>query len=126
MGERRKAGRVLLRYESHAHPPVRGWPFARRVALHALLAGTFVALSLLGGMTGYHVLEGLGWRRSYLNAAMILGGMGPVDPVKSPEGEWFAGTFALYGGLMFVVVAGLMIAPVAHRLLHELKWEERS
>lgn len=124
MGERKKAGRVVLRYESHRHPPVRGWPFVRRLALHFGLAATFIVASLVGGMVGYHRLEGMGWRRAYLNAAMILGGMGPVDPVKTPGGERFAGTYALYAGLLFIVVAGVMLAPVAHRVLHELQWEE--
>jgi hypothetical protein len=80
MGERTKAGRAVLRYESHRHPPVRGWPFARRLALHLGVACLFIVASLLGGMLGYHHFEDMGWRRAYLNAAMILGGMGPVDP----------------------------------------------
>ena len=114
----------MLRFESHRHPPVRGWKFARRVALHFGVAAAFIVVSLLGGMEGYHRFEGMEWRRAYLNAAMLLGGMGPVDPVKTPAGERFAGTFALYAGLLFIVVAGLMLAPLAHRLLHELQWEE--
>ena len=113
-----------MRYESRKHRPVRGWRFAQRMARHGVLAAAFVACSLLGGMYGYHRFEHLGWRKSYLNASMILGGMGPVDSLTTPQGEIFAGTYALYSGLVFLVVVGLIGAPVVHRLLHELQWDD--
>ena len=113
-------------YESRRHPPVRGRAFVRRLAGHFALATTFMAVSLWGGMLGYHRLEGLPWRDAFLNSAMLLGGMGPVDPPVHPAGKVFAGLFALYAGLLFLVLAGLMLAPVAHRLMHEFHWEERS
>lgn len=74
-------------------------------------------------MAGYHFLEGLSWLDGFLNAAMLLGGMGPVAPLQTPAGKLFAGFYALYAGLLFITVAGLLAAPVAHRLLHRFHWE---
>jgi hypothetical protein len=79
--------------------------------------------SLLAGMAGYSHFESLGWRDAFLNAAMLLGGMGPVNPPQTPDGKVFAGLYALYCGLVFMVVAGLLFVPVLHRLLHLFHWE---
>ena len=75
------------------------------------------------GMWGYERYENLAWRDAFLNAAMLLGGMGPVDDPKTDGGKLFAGLYALYAGLVFLVVAGLLLAPVVHRVLHLLHWE---
>lgn len=79
-----------------------------------------VAVSLLIGMAGYHALEGLSWIDAFLNASMLLGGMGPVHVPTSDGGKIFAGLYALYCGLLVIFVAGVLLAPVAHRLLHRL------
>ncbi|MGH7517080.1 MAG: hypothetical protein ACREOC_06380 [Gemmatimonadales bacterium] len=97
--------------------------FARRMAAHFAVATALVALSLVGGMLGYEHYEGLGWRDAFLNAAMLLGGMGPVNAPRTDAGKLFAGCYALYAGLVFLVVAGLLLAPVVHRLLHRLHWD---
>jgi len=76
----------------------------------------FVGLGI--GVLGYHVLDGLSWIDSLLNASMILGGMGPVDPLRSSAAKIFASFYALFSGLAFIGVASLIIAPFAHRLLH--------
>ena len=81
-------------------------------------AGAVVAGSLAVGICGYHYLGGLAWIDSLLNASMILGGMGPVDTIKSNAGKIFASIYALYSGLALIAVVGLMLAPVLHRLLH--------
>lgn len=79
-----------------------------------------LSLSTLAiGMLGYHWLEGLDWIDAFLNAAMLMGGMGPVDVPASFGGKLFAGLFALYCGLMLILVAGLLFAPVVHRSLHK-------
>ena len=78
-----------------------------------------IGLSLFGGMCGYHLLEELPWIDSFLNASMILGGMGPVDAMHTDSGKLFAGCYALYSGLLVVVVAGIIWAPVLHRVLHQ-------
>lgn len=78
-----------------------------------------VVVSLAVGMCGYHFLEKLPWIDALLNASMILGGMGPVDPVKTDAGKIFASFYALYSGLAIISVAGLLLAPVVHRFLHK-------
>jgi hypothetical protein len=94
------------------------------MAAHFAAAAALVALSLVGGMWGYEHYEGLGWRDAFVNAAMLLGGMGPVNALRTDAGKVFAGCYALYAGLVFLVVAGLLLAPLVHRLLHRLHWEE--
>lgn len=70
-------------------------------------------------MAGYHLLEKLNWIDAFLNASMILGGMGPVDVPHSYGGKLFAGCYALYCGLIVILIAGVLLAPMAHRLLHK-------
>jgi len=110
-------------YEHRRIRPVSRQRFALRVAAHFAAAAALVLLSLLGGMWGYEHYEGLGWRDAFLNAAMLLGGMGPVNAPRTDAGKLFAGAYALYAGLVFLVVAGLLLAPMVHRLLHRLHWE---
>jgi len=74
---------------------------------------------------GYVSIEHLSWIDAFLNAAMLLGGMGPVDPPKTDAGKLFAGIFALYAGLVFVVTAAMIFAPLLHRLLHRFHWNEK-
>ncbi|HXI66198.1 MAG TPA: hypothetical protein VNH14_16980 [Gemmatimonadales bacterium] len=82
------------------------------VALLPLAAAT-----LLLGMAMYHWVEGLSWSSAFLNAAMLLGGMGPVDPLRTEAGKWLAGVYALFAGGVFLVVAGVMLSPVIHHVL---------
>jgi hypothetical protein len=90
---------------------------------HVGFALALLVLSMAVGMWGYHHFESLAWRDAFLNTAMLLGGMGPVDPLKTNGGKLFAGCFALYAGVVFLFSAGLLIAPIAHRLLHKFHWE---
>ncbi len=92
--------------------------FLHRVAAHFGLAAAVLALSLAGGMLGYHTLEGLSWLDAFLNSAMLLGGMGPVNAPLTAAGKLFAGVYALYAGLVFIVTAALVVTPVLHRVLH--------
>lgn len=85
---------------------------------HLLISAAIVAVSLSVGMAGYEHFEHLAPRDAFLNAAMLLGGMGPIDTQLSPQGKVFAGLYALYAGLVFVVAAGVLLAPVVHRILH--------
>jgi hypothetical protein len=68
-------------------------------------------------MAIYHWVEGLGWPDAFLNAAMLLGGMGPVDPLRTTAGKWLAGFYALLASVVFLVLAGVMLAPVIHHVL---------
>jgi len=91
----------------------------RQVTFAALAVG--IVLGSLGlGMLGYHALEGLSWLDAFLNASMILGGMGPVNELHSAAGKLFAGCYALYSGVVFLASVGLLFAPMLHRLLHHL------
>ena len=110
-------------YEERNRPLLSRAKFARRVARRLLLALFLVGIALGIGVLGYHDIGGLGWIDSLLNASMILGGMGPVDPLHSDAAKIFASCYALFSGLAFVGIAGLMIGPFAHRLLHRFHIE---
>ena len=109
-------------YESRRQSPLPRALFARRVALHFAIAIGLLIVSLAIGMAGYMHYESLAWRDAFLNAAMLLGGMGPVDPPKSDGGKVFAGLYALYAGLLILVTAGVVLSPVLHRILHKFHW----
>jgi len=111
-------------YEPKAHPPIPRTRFARRVLFHAAAALALLLLSLMLGMAGYEYFEHLSWRDAFLNSAMLMGGMGPVDAPRTDGGKLFAGLYALYAGLVFLVAAGLVFAPVMHRLLHKFHWAQ--
>lgn len=111
-------------YENR-HKPLAPLPvFRRRMLRHASFAFALLLLSTFIGMWGYEHFEHLPWRDAFLNTAMLLGGMGPVDPLRTPGGKLFAGFFALYAGVVFLFSAGLLIAPIAHRILHKFHWEK--
>jgi hypothetical protein len=74
-------------------------------------------------MAGYHYLEGMAWVEAFLNAAMLLGGMGPVDPLHTEAGKIFAGVYAIYCGMLLVVCGGMLLVPVFHRVLHRFHGE---
>ena len=110
-------------YEAKTQPLLARAAFARRLALHAALALALVVLSLGAGMAGYMLTERMSALDAFVNAAMLLGGMGPVNPLQTDAGKLFAGLYALYAGLVFLAVAGLLLAPFAHRLLHRFHWD---
>ena len=109
-------------YESKTLPPLPRIRFIQRVLLHFAVAFALLTLSLLAGMTGYVCFEHLGWLDAFLNAAMLMGGMGPVDAPKTDGGKLFAGLYALYAGLVFLIAAGVIFTPVIHRMLHKFHW----
>jgi NhaP-type Na+/H+ or K+/H+ antiporter len=100
--------------------------FYWRLARHAGAAILVMGASLGIGILGYHLTEGLPWLDSLLNASMILGGMGPVDVLHTSAGKIFASAYALFSGVVFLVTAGLLIGPVAHRMLHWLHLDEQE
>ena len=111
-------------YEHHHMRPLPRSGFRRRLASQFLIACTIGLFSLVVGMKGYAHFEGLAWRDAFLNTAMLLGGMGPVNPPQTDNGKVFAGCYALYAGLVFLVVAGLLLAPMVHRIMHLMHWED--
>jgi len=110
-------------YEHRSHPLLSRAKFARRVFRHLLLALLAIGVALGIGVIGYHCIGDLSWIDSLLNASMILGGMGPVDPLHSSAAKLFASFYALFSGLAFIGIASLMVAPFAHRLLHRFHIE---
>src|SRR3954463_498839 len=115
-----------MRFESLKQPLAPPVVFARRMARSLAVAIGLITLSLIVGMIGYHRLAGLGWIDAFVNAAMILGGMGPVAELKTNPSKVFAGLYALYSGLFLILVAGLVLAPALHRLLHRLHIDEQD
>ena len=111
-------------YESRKHRPLPRAHFLRRVIAHFAIAMGVLLGSLGLGVAGYMYFENLPWRDAFLNAAMLLGGMGPVDAPKTDGGKLFAGLYALYAGLLILFTVGIMLAPVLHRLLHRFHWSD--
>ena len=93
--------------------------FVKRVLRNFLIGFAIIALSLGLGMCGYRHFENMSWVDAYVNASMILSGMGPVDVLKTEGGKVFAGSYALYSGIVFLVVIAVIIAPIFHRFLHK-------
>jgi hypothetical protein len=111
-------------YEHRSQPLLDRRAFLRRVASSATLGLGLIAVSLFIGMVGYHLFERLTWIDSFLNASMLLGGMGPVEQPQTYAGKLFAGFYALYCGLALISASGVMLAPVIHRLMHKFHLEK--
>ncbi len=112
-------------YEPRMQKPVPRALFARRILIHTLIAFGLIAFSIALGMTGYVYLEHLRPLDAFLNVAMLLGGMGPVNAPMTDGGKLFAGLFALYAGLVFIVTAALLFTPLLHRLMHRFHWNDK-
>ncbi len=111
---------ILPEFERGNQPLLHPHKFLIRLLYSFAVGLALIAISLVVGMIGYHALEHLGWLDSFLNAAMLLGGMGPIHSPETDGGKLFAGIYALYCGLMVIAVASVILAPVAHRLLHKM------
>jgi hypothetical protein len=98
--------------------------FWQRMLIHFAISLGLLGVSLLVGMWGYEFYEDLPWRDAFLNAAMLLGGMGPVKTDLSEPGKIFAGLYALYAGLVVIAVAGLLLGPGVHHLMHHVQWDD--
>ena len=100
--------------------------FYRRLASSALMGLSLVAVSLFIGMLGYHHFESMTWIDAFVNAAMILSGMGPVITLNTYGGKLFAGLYAIYSGIALISVAGIVFAPVYHRFLHKFHLQNKG
>jgi hypothetical protein len=112
-------------YEPRTAKPISTRGFMLRMLRHGGAALILVSASIAVGMAGYEHYEKLEWRDAFMNAAMLLGGMGPVESPHTPHGKIFAGCYALYAGLVFIVSAGVILAPVIHRIMHHFHWAEQ-
>ena len=111
-------------YESLTEQPLAQVRFLLRLLAHVAGASLLIGGSLGIGMAGYAHFERLSWLDAFVNAAMLLGGMGPVDNPQTPAGKLFAGCYALYCGLVVIVSVGILFAPVVHRALHLFHWRK--
>jgi hypothetical protein len=109
---------IALRFEKRSEKLLETGAYLQRQAIFILIALGFLIISLAIGMMGYHFFENLSWLDSFLNAAMIMGGMGPVSPFTTDGGKLFAGFYALYSGLGLLVTVGFIAAPLFHRFFH--------
>jgi hypothetical protein len=114
----------LLHFERRTQPVAPQSTYRVRVIRNLMAGAVLILLSLLAGALGYHALEGLRWIDAFLNAAMILGGMGPVANLATDAGKIFATVYALYSGLVLLLAAGIIMAPAVHRVLHRFHMPE--
>lgn len=110
------------RYEKLAPTTV----FVKRIAMSVVMAGILIAVALFIGITGYHWIAGFGWVDSLLEASMILGGMGPARQLTTSGAKIFASGYALFSGLVFIAIMGIILAPVTHRMLHTFHIDEED
>lgn len=99
---------------------------ARRLFISVAVAGILIGLSLLGGVAGYHIFEEMTWIDAFVNASMILSGMGPMKELQTSSGKLFAGCYALYSGLVLILVTGLILAPIVNFVLHRFHLDAKS
>lgn len=108
----------MFKYEHHKTPLLPRSLFIRRMIKHGVLGFGFILTSVVAGVLGYHYLEDLKWIDALLNASMIAGGMGPVDPMKTDAGKVFASFYAIYSGMVLIAASGVLLAPIFHRIMH--------
>jgi hypothetical protein len=110
-------------FEHRKQPLLPRKVFFRRLTKTVLISIAILTGWVIAGVLGYHYLGQLGWVDSFLNAAMIVGGMGPVDILKSSSAKIFAGVYAIISGALFLTVFSLLAAPIFHRFLHKFHLE---
>lgn len=111
-------------FEHRTDPLLPGQRFFWRVVWFVGLSAVAIGIALGIGVLGYHYFGGLPWIDALVNASMILGGMGPVDPITTHAGKLFASAYALFSGLLFIGAASLVLAPFVHRIMHTIHLEE--
>jgi len=112
-------------YEHRTQPLLSRAQFGRRLLAHVSFALGVMAVALGIGMLGYRLTEGMPWIDALLNASMILGGMGPVGELHSDAAKVFASIYALFSGVVFIGLAGVLLAPLMHRLMHRFHLPEK-
>ena len=111
-------------FERRSLPLAKPEVFRRRLVTTGSIGFVLVVVSLVIGIAGYASFEHLSLVDAFLNASMILSGMGPLEPLKTQGGKLFAGFYALYSGLALIVIVGIVLAPIVHRFLHRFHLEE--
>ncbi len=113
-------------FEKRYHKVASRHVFAARMARAVGLWLAITAFGLIVGIAGYASFEGMSLTDAFLNAAMILSGMGPAAELKTPSGKLFAGFYAIFSGLVIVIATGFVLAPIFHRVLHKFHVETRE
>lgn len=111
-------------YEHRSHRLLSRPAFLRRAGRHTFWAVLILAGAVGAGTIGYHLFGGLRWIDAFLNASMILSGMGPVDRMAGDGAKLFASLYAMFSGLAFIGISGVLLAPWVHRLFHWIHLEE--
>jgi hypothetical protein len=106
-------------FEQHHQPLSSKRKFLFRLARSIFLGLSLIVFAQFLGMLGYHYFEKMSWTDAFVNAAMILSGMGPLTPLNTSAGKLFAGFYALFSGLIFILIMGIIFAPVIHRFFHK-------
>jgi len=115
-----------LMFEHRSQPLLPRRVFYRRLGRSFCLASAIILFSLAAGMGGYHLFEGMAWLDAFVNASMILSGMGPVGQLQTAGGKLFAGCYALFSGLAFISAISVVFAPIFHRFIHRFHLESDS
>lgn len=118
--------RHFPKFETKDQPLLSRRKFIVRLARNFAASLVVIGVSLFFGMAGYRHFEGMEWIDAFVNASMILSGMGPLGELKTWGGKLFAGCYALYSGLVLIALAGILAAPVFHRIMHKLHIEDRE
>jgi len=113
-------------FEHRTKPLLPRKVFYRRLVNHAVLGFAVITGALGFGMIGYHVFEKMAWVDAFVNAAMILSGMGPVATLQTDGGKLFAGCYALFSGITLIAILGIIFAPIVHRALHRFHLEDEG
>jgi hypothetical protein len=113
-----------MKFEHHRQPLAPRHVFLRRLFRFISYAVIFLSVSLSLGVLGYHYICGLSWVDAVLDASMILAGMGPVSAIPNDAGKYFASAYALFSGVAFLGTFSIIIAPVLHRIMHQLHLNE--
>ncbi len=116
---------MVVKFEKRHESLLPRTKFFLRLVKFALLSIGLIVFSLIVGILGYHLTEGLSWIDAFLNAAMLMGGMGPVSVLHTDAGKLFAGMYALYCGFILIVSVAVFLAPIFHRFLHRFHLEGR-
>jgi len=124
--QRAAARAGLLRLEHRGHKLLSHPRFLLRMLLAMLIWAGLTLFGLVVGMSGYAYFEDMSFADAYVNAAMILSGMGPVGELKSTAGKIFAGSYAIFSGLVIVIATGFVLAPLFHRVLHRFHVEQKG
>jgi hypothetical protein len=117
---------MMIRFEQRNEKLAPLPVFIRRMLESLAMAVLLIGFCLFLGIAGYHWLAELDWIDSLLEASMILGGMGPVKELHTSGAKIFASFYALFSGVVFIGIMGLVLAPVAHRMLHSFHLDEKD